>query len=77
MVAPSKPPVPHGMRRRSAGLAHSRLLLGQSRHRLTGVPEGWNASNLEGVIESTIPALAKTSFTLVGNELDRVWEISA
>src|SRR5215813_3020773 len=25
----------------------------------------------------TITALAKTSFTLVGNKLDRVWEISA
>jgi hypothetical protein len=45
MVAPSKPPMPHGMMRRSAGLVHSRLFLGQSRHELKVITEGWLQSN--------------------------------
>ena len=31
----------------------------------------------DGQVYTTYAALAKTSFTLVGNELDLVWEISA
>ena len=40
MVAPSKPLMPRGMMRRSTGLTHSQLFVGQSRHRLKVVTDG-------------------------------------